>query len=196
MEYFCMKETIDGIKTKADEVIADTQPGPQGVGMAVAFDWGLATQILVTPIISLLLGRSVLFKQFSPTVGTLLSTLVTLPFAALLVVFGEGVRRGWRWTRIVQLIANALLFVVGLVTLPSTWNGVKQGNYWPIVTEVILLIFSPLIAWRMAGKRSTRWFDTVSSTVARKRHGGAWPFLIGIWAAVGGILQTIVTLSR
>ena len=191
-----MKETIDDIKTKTDEVIADTQPGPQGVGMAVAFDWGLAAQILVMPIVSLLLGRPGMFKQFSPTVGTLLSTLVSLPFAALLAVFGEGVRRGWRWTRFVQLIANALLFVGGLVAIPSTWNGAKQGNYWPLVTEVILLIFSPLIAWRMAGKRSTRWFDTVSSAVAQKRHGGAWPFLIGIWAAVGGILQAIAALSR
>ena len=191
-----MKETIDGIKTKADEVVADTQPGPQGVGMAVAFDWGLAAQILVMPIVSLLLGRPGMFKQFGPTVGTLLATLVSLPFAALLAVFGEGVRRGWRWTRLVQLIANALLFVGGLAIIPSTWNGVKQGNYWPLVTETILLIFSPLIAWRMAGKRSTRWFDTVSSAVARRRHGGAWPFLIGIWAVVGGILQAIAALSR
>ena len=191
-----MKETIDSIKTKTNEVVVDTQPGPQGVGMAVAFDWGLATQILVMPTVSTLLNRPILFKQFGSVVGTLLSTLITLPIAALLAVFGEGVRRGWRWTRIVQLIANALLFVGGLVAIPSTWNGVKQGNYWPLVTEVILLIFSPLIAWRMAGKRSTRWYDTVSSAVARKRHGGAWPFLIGIWAAIGGILQAIAALSR
>ena len=191
-----MKDTVDAIKSKTNEVIADTQPGPQGVGMAVAFDWGLAVQILVMPTVSTLLNRPVMFKQSDPVVGTLLSTLITLPFAALLATFGEGVRRGWRWTRIVQLIANALLFVGGLVAIPSTWNGMKQGNYWPLVTEVILLIFSPLIAWRMAGKRSARWFDTVSSAVARKRHGGAWPFLIGIWAAVGGILQAIAALSR
>ncbi|GAC1423459.1 MAG: hypothetical protein NVS4B1_06990 [Ktedonobacteraceae bacterium] len=191
-----MKETVDSIKSNTDEVVADTQSGPQGVGMAVAFDWGLATQILVMPTISLLLGRPGMFKQFNPVVGTLLSTLVSLPFVALLAVFGEGIRRGWRWTRIVQLIANALLFVGGLVAIPSVWNGAKQGSYWPFVTEVILLVFSPLITWRMAGKRSIRWYDTVSSSVARKRHGGVWPFLIGIWAAVGGILQAIATLTR
>ena len=191
-----MKDTVDTIKTKTDEVVADPKQGPQGVGMAVAFDWGLATQILVMPIVTLLLGRPGMFKQFSPTVGTLLATLITLPFAALLAVFGEGVRRGWRWTRLVQLIANALLFIGGLVAIPGAWTGAKQGNYWPLVTEVILLVFSPLIAWRMAGKRSIRWYDTVSSTVARKRHGGAWPFLIGIWAVVGGILQAIAALSR
>ncbi|GAC1460630.1 MAG: hypothetical protein PVSMB2_21230 [Ktedonobacteraceae bacterium] len=191
-----MKETVDSIKSNTDEVVADTQSGPQGVGMAVAFDWGLATQILVMPTISLLLGRPGMFKQFNPVVGTLLSTLVSLPFVALLAVFGEGIRRGWRWTRIVQLIANALLFVGGLVAIPSVWNGAKQGSYWPFVTEVILLVFSPLITWRMAGKRSIRWYDTVSSSVARKRHGGVWPLLIGIWAAVGGILQAIATLTR
>lgn len=191
-----MKETIDSLKEKTNEVVADVQPGPQGVGMAVAFDWGLATQILVMPTVSLLLGLPGMFKQFGPVVGTLLSTLVTLPVAVLLAIFGEGIRRGWRWTRPTQLVANALLFVGGLVTIPNAWNGAKHGNYWPIVTEVILLVFSPLIAWRMAGKRSTRWFDTVNSTVARKRHGGVWPFLIGIWAAVGGVLQAIAALNR
>ncbi len=191
-----MKETVNSTKTKIHDVVADTQPGPQGIGIAVAFDWGLAIQILVTPLVTLLLGLPVTFKQLSPVVGTLLSTLITLPFAALLAVFGEGIRRGWRWTRPVQLIANALLFLGGLALIPNVWNGMKQGNYWPIVTDVILLIFSPLIAWRMAGKRSTRWFDTVYSAVARKRHGGAWPFLIGIWAVVGGILQAIAALKR
>lgn len=191
-----MKETVDSINTRGNEAVADEQPAPQGVGMAVAFDWGLAVQILVIPTLSLLLGIPGMFKQFGPVVGTLLSTLVTFPAAALLAVFGEGVRRGWRWTRIVQLVANVLLFIGGLVAIPNAWNGARHGNYWPIATEAILLIFSPLIAWRMAGKRSQRWYDTVSSAVARKRHGGAWPFLIGIWAAVGGILQAIAALNR
>lgn len=191
-----MKDTTNSIHSKTDEVVADTQPGPQGVGMAVAFDWGLATQILIAPIVTYFLGLSGMFKQLGPVLGTLVSTLVSLPFAALLAIFGEGIRRGWRWTRPIQLGFNALAFLAGLALIPNVWNGAKNGNYWPIVTEVILLIFSPLIAWRMAGKRSTRWFDTVSSVVARKRHGGAWPYLIGMWAAVGGILQAIAALKR
>jgi len=188
--------TVDSIKAKTDEVVADNQAGPQGVGMAVAFDWGLAVQILVTPVVSLLLGMPGIFKQFGPIVGTLLSTLVSLPFAALLAVFGEGIRRGWRWTRPVQAIANTVLFIGGLVLIPTVINGIKHGNYWPIVTDVILLVFSPLIAWRMFGKRSKLWYDIVSSAVAQKRHGGAWPFLIGVWAAIGGILQAIAALNR
>ncbi|GAC1366204.1 MAG: hypothetical protein NVSMB38_46050 [Ktedonobacteraceae bacterium] len=73
-----MKETSDPIKTKTDEIMASVQPGPQGVGMAVAFDWGLAVQIIVMPTVSLLLGLPEMFKQFGPVVGTLLSTAVML----------------------------------------------------------------------------------------------------------------------
>ena len=31
-------------------------PQPQGIGMAVAFDWGLAVQTLITPFLPLLLS--------------------------------------------------------------------------------------------------------------------------------------------
>jgi len=31
----------------------------------------------------------------------------------------------------------------------------------------------------------------VTSSEARKRHGGAWPWLILIWSIVGGVLQAI-----
>ncbi len=187
---------VDSIKAKSDEGKVEAQQGPQGVGMAVAFDWGLAAQILVTPTTTLLLGMPGLFKQLGPLEGTLLSTVISLPVVGLLAVFGEGVRRGWRWTRPIQAVANTVLFLGGLVLIPTVITSIGRGNYWPLVTDVILLIFSPLIAWRMFGKRSKQWYDTVSSVAARKRHGGAWPFLISAWAAVGGILQAIAVLHR
>lgn len=171
-----------------------TLPAPKGIGMAVAFDWGLAVQILVTPLIPLVLGSKhavlTLFK-FSPALNTVLSFLVALPFAALVAIFGEGARRGWRWVRPVQVVCNALLFLVGLVSLSNLWQSARHGNYWPAVTEVILLIFSPLIAWRMSRPVTKEWFTRVTSREARKRHGGAWPWLITIWAIVGGILQAL-----
>ena len=34
------------------------QPAPQGIGMAVAFDWGLTVQILLTPILTTFFGNS------------------------------------------------------------------------------------------------------------------------------------------
>jgi hypothetical protein len=166
-----MKETVD---TNTEHTNADsnvTQKGPQGIGMAVAFDWGLAVQMLATPFLPL------------------------APAAAFIGIFGEGVRRGWRWTRYVQLIFNSLGFLGGLASLVSVWNGVKQGNYWPVVTAVILVIFSPLIAWGMSRPHTKQWFESTDSTKA-KRHGGIWPFLIGIWAIVGGILQALAVLQR
>ena len=161
--------------------------------MAVAFDWGLAVQILVTPFLPLLGGKNsfVPFLKFGTAINTIVSFIIVLPFAALLAIYGEGVRRGWRWTRPVQVAANALLFLAGLVSLYNLWQSGKQGNYWPVVTEVILVIFSPLIAWRMSRPVTREWFARVTSKEARARHGGAWPWLIAIWAIVGGILQAI-----
>lgn len=179
-----MKDTIDTGTENVGATSSNAQQGPRGIGMAVAFDWGLAVQMLATPFLPLALGKS-----FSPI------TLVTIPAAALIAVFGEGVRRGWRWTRYVQLTFNSLGFIGGLASLVNVWNGVKQGNYWPVVTAVILVIFSPLIAWGMSRPRTKRWFESTNSTKA-KRHGGAWPFLISIWAIVGGILQALAVLQR
>jgi hypothetical protein len=180
----------------AEQSTGDTRisPNPQGIGMAVAFDWGLAVQILATPFVVLLLGQdSNPFKQMKigqPWI-TILFSLLTLPFAALVAIFGEGIRRGWRWTRGIQIGFNALAFLGGFASLYGLWQGSKQGNYWSAVTAVILLIFSPLIAWRLSRPATGRWFKTVSSAGARKRHGGLWPWLIAIWAIVGGILQAI-----
>jgi hypothetical protein len=183
----------------ATRELADIRP--QGIGMAVAFDWGLTVQLLVTPFLTLLLGESGMFKSFklNPGVTALVSFLIALPFAALIAVFGEGVRRGWRWTRPIQVGFNTLGFVGGFFVLYSLWQESKQGIYWSIVPTIILLIFSPLIAWRLSRPVTKQWFATVKSTEARKRHGGVWPWLILIWSIVGGVLQAvagIVTNSR
>ena len=168
---------------------------PQGIGMAVAFDWGLAVQILVAPLLPLFLGNTSYFKAFklSPSLTAAASFLISLPFAALLAIFGEGVRRGWRWTRPVQIVINSLGFLGGFATLPGLWQGSKSGNYWSLVTAVILLIFSPLIALRLSRPVTKRWFAIVSSKDARRRHGGSWPWLILLWAIAGGVLQAIAS---
>src|SRR5437588_198023 len=95
---------------KSDTVAATAKElsEPQGIGMAVAFDWGLAVQILVTPFLALVLG------------------------------------------------------------VPGYLSSFKQFN------------FSPPVA-------------AVNSTEARKRHGGVWPWLILLWAVVGGVLQALST---
>ena len=194
------QQSHDGVsQNKASEkdssVSKQPDPQPQGIGMAVAFDWGLAVQILVAPLLPLFLGNVGFFKSFklSPALTTAISLLISLPFAALIAIFGEGIRRGWRWTRQVQIGFNSLGFLGGFATLPGLWQGSKEGNYWSLVTAVILLIFSPLIAWRLSRPVTKQWFATVNSKDARRRHGGSWPWLILLWAIAGGVLQAIAS---
>lgn len=188
-----MRKTIKSIQNESPENAGSELPAPQGIGMAVAFDWGLTVQLLFMPFVPLFARNASMFPRIGSNalLSALLYLLVSLPFAALLAIFGEGVRRGWRWTRPIQLVANALLSLVGIVGLWSLWNSLKAGDYWGLVTSVILVIFSPLITWRLSRPATGAWFRRVSSAQARLRHGGAWPWLIAIWAIVGGVLQAL-----
>lgn len=195
----------NSLQPEPTDTISEEKPRPQGIGMAVAFDWGLAVQMLVMPLLPLFLPNLVPIRstgmrlpalKLGPLPTSITPFLVSLPLVVLFAVFGEGVRRGWRWTRPVQIVVNTLGFVGGFATLGNVWQGSKTGNYWSLVTSVILLIFSPLIAWRLSRPATGRWFAAVSSAEARKRHGGAWPWLIAIWSVVGGVLQAIAASQR
>ncbi len=165
------------------------QTGPKGVGMAVAFDWGLAVQILAGPAATRFIGQST-----ASTSTILVNMLLMLPFASLIAIFGEGVRRGWHWTRIVQLVINTLVCIGGFFILYRLFQTSRHGNFWPLVTVVITLVFSPLIAWRMHDQATINWYKTVTTVQARQRHGGVWPWLIAIWAIAGGILQAVAAV--
>ncbi len=189
-----MRETQQPEVTGTD---VEELPAPQGIGMAVAFDWGLAAQIFLTPITITFfnLPAEARIPGLNPVLGNVLLFVIAWPVAAGLALFGEMVRRGRNWARRIQVVANALLSVVGIVQLYGLYQSVKAGNFWPVVTEVILVIFSPLIFWRMTRPSTVRWFKSVTVAEARKRHGGAWPWLIAIWAIVGGVLQTIAAMK-
>lgn len=192
-------------KNALEDKTSQEKPVPHGIGMAVAFDWGLAVQIFVMPLLPYFLQDLVSLKpasfqasglKLASSSPTLVSFLISLPFVALLVVFGESMRRGWRWGRRIQIVVNALGFLGGLVSLGSFWQNIKTGNYWSLVTSIILLIFSPLIAWQLSRPTTGRWFASVSSAEARKRHSGAWPWWIALWGVVGGVLQAIAASQR
>ena len=193
-----MSDTFASSDASQTPSSADTLPTPKGIGMAVAFDWGLTVQLLVMPLLPLLFGGSPMLGQLhlSLPVQTLLSFVIALPFAFLIFLFGEGVRRGWRWTRPVQVVINALLFLAGFGSLVNFIQQARHGSYWSLATVVILLVFSPLIAWRLSRSTTTRWFANVTSVEARRRHGGAWPYFIALCAIVGGTLQALAAFFR
>lgn len=175
----------------------DQQLAPQGIGMAVAFDWGLAVQILLMPIVYTFFSRTPMtnISGLNPIVSTVLLFVIAWPIGCVLIFFGEMVRRGRNWTRIIQLVANALLSLIGIFSLIHLYQSIEIGNFWPLITEVILVIFSPLIVWRLSRSVTAHWFKTVSVAEASKRHGGKWIWFIALWALVGGILQTIASIK-
>lgn len=188
-----MEET--SIQSQSIQADVDKLPAPKGIGMAVAFDWGLTVELLLIPILSIFLGAALFPKQVNldPKLTIAVSFLFLWPIAVLFALFGEGIRRGWRWTRPVQIVGNTIGFLGGLALLVQVWNGIKEGNYWPTVPAFILLIISPIIAWRLSRPVTARWFAVVTSAEARKRHGGSWVWLIAIWSIVGGSLVALGT---
>lgn len=188
-----MKETQE---PETSEVAAKELPGPQGIGMAVAFSWGLAVQTALTPIIAIVnQSNSLKIAGLNPLLGNILFLIVGLIVASCLALFGEMVRSGHNWARLVQIVANALLTLDGIFSLFSLYQKVTVGNFWPLITEVILLVFSPLIVWRMTRPRTARWFKAISHAEARERHGGKWVWFIALWAIVGGALQTLAAMK-
>jgi len=189
-----MKETQEPVEKETGE--SSLLP-PQGIGMAVAFDWGLAVQIFATPLFSLFLNSSTPMKMagFNSPVSTVLFFLIAWLIAGGLIVFGEMIRRGRNWARLIQVVVNGLLSLGGLFSLLRLYQSAQVGNFWPVVTEVILLVFSPLIVWRLSRPVTARWFHSVAVADAMKRHGGKWIWFIALWAIAGGLLQTIAAMQ-
>jgi hypothetical protein len=187
-----LKETLQSNSTHNG---TEMLPAPKGIGMAVAFDWGLTVQLLLIPILSIFLDSPFFARQTTvdSKFTVIVSFLLSWAIAALFGVFGEGIRRGWRWTRPVQIVGNTIGFLGGFALLVQVLNGIKVGNYWTLVPAFILLVISPLIAWRLSRPETGKWFKAVASQEARKRHGGSWVWWIALWSIVGGSLVALGT---
>ncbi len=120
--------------------------------------------------------------------------IITLVVALIFVALGEGLRRGLRWTRIVQIIWNTLGFLGGIGALFVGVQAIRQGSYGILAPALVLFIFSPIIVWRLSRPVTGQWFRTVTSAEARRRHGGSWPWLILIWSVAGSILVELATV--
>src|SRR5260370_42158409 len=143
--------------------------------MAVAFDWGLAVQMLLTPVLSIFLGSPFFSKRagLDPKVTIIISFLIFWPIAVLFALFGDGIRRGVRWTRPVQIAANTLGFLGGFGVLIQLWQGSQKGNYWVLGGEGILVFFSPFIAWRTGPPEEASGVCSVTDARDSDRHSGA-----------------------
>lgn len=179
------------------ETAGETLPAPGGIGMAVAVDWGLAVQILLTPIIAVFSqSNQIKISGLNSTLGMVLFFVVAVIFACVCIFFGEMLRRGRNWARWIQMVFSTLLSLAGIASLLNLYQSIKGGHFWPLITEIILVIISPLIVWRLSRSSSARWFQTVTVAEASKRHGGKWVWFIALCAIVGGVLQTIAAMSR
>ncbi|HLZ59740.1 MAG TPA: hypothetical protein VKR06_22550 [Ktedonosporobacter sp.] len=189
-----MKETQE---SEVRETEGKELPAPQGIGMAVAVDWGIAAQILLTPIIYPIFGRSnpIKISGLNPALGMVLFFVIACLVACVPAFFGEMIRRGRNWALRIQIVASALLSLAGIFSLVNVYRSVTGGNFWPLVTEVILVIISPLIVWRLSRPSTIRWFKEVTVAEASKRHGGRWIWFIALCALIGGLLQTIATIK-
>src|SRR6184192_1885316 len=94
---------------------------------------------------------------------------------------------GGRVSRAVVVLGVALT-AAGLVSLPGTARDIGDGRWWPAVPTAILVTIAPLMAFWMASARSRDWFGSVTSDVARRRHGGVWIATLAVVAVVSGLL--------
>lgn len=156
---------------------------PRGGRIGVAFDWGLATQIGVMAVASLV---GVPFGGQAMSIGAALGSLVA---AGVVFTQGEALRRGSKWARWIQIGANSLLTLGGLVSLPGAVTAVQAGNFWPLYPLVLLLIVSPIEVWLLLQPGSKATYGKLGAAAFRARHSGPWLTGTIAWAVVCGVLQ-------
>ena len=175
----------EGGNASADQGQPALKPG--GIGTGVAFDWALAVQ-LVTDGMCFILAvgpGSTMAGMALPL--RLAAALFTFLAAALVFTQGEALRRGRRIARIIQIVANSLLVILGLVNLPGLIPSLRMRQFGALVVEVVLLVVNPLIVWLLTRKRTRQWFATTTSAEARARHSGRWLFWMALYAIIGGL---------
>jgi hypothetical protein len=160
---------------------------PGGIGTGVAFDWAFAVQIVADGVCFLLGVGPGSAVAGQPFLARLALGLVSVPVAALVFAQGEALRRGRRVARIIQIVANSLLVIVGLVNIPGLISSLQAAHVGSLVVELALLIVSPLIVWLLTRRRTREWFATATSAEARARHSGIWLFWIALYALLGGL---------
>jgi heme exporter protein D len=158
--------------------------GPKGVGLSVGLLWGVSVQLVAQGFSRL--ASSTVFASGGG--GRVLAAVAAFAGASLAFVFGELVRRGVGRTRRLVVVLGVALTVAGVASLPGTARDIGHGFYWSAVPTAILVTIAPLMALWMHSTRSRHWFDSVTSDVARRRHGGVWVVTLAVVALGSGLL--------
>src|SRR5260221_11957850 len=116
---------------RAGSAAAPFVAGPRGIGTAVAFDWGLAAQMLFVASAYLFgFGPGGMMAGGSVAGGMRAGVAVGAPLAAVpCFLLGGGIRRGFRPARPLQGVLNALLTIPGLGALPTTHADGRGGHH-------------------------------------------------------------------
>lgn len=180
------EERQEAIVPEAEATQSAAVKGPGGIGTGVAFDWALSVQIVIDGVCFLLAVGPGSTMAGQPLLIRVVLALLSVLVAAIVFTQGEALRRGRGIARIIQVVANSLLVIVGLVNLPGLPSSLQQRQFGSLLVEVVLLIVSPLIVWLLTRKRTRLWFGSVTSAEARARHGGRWLFWMVVYAIIGG----------
>jgi len=164
---------------------------PEGIGLGVAFDWALIAQFVTMAVAAVVDVRS---HGLAATGAPALLPLLYLAATVLPFALGEGLRRGHGWAWRIQLVANGLLTLGGLLSIPSTLAAVGKGDVWPLIPTLVLVILSPLIVWRLSRPSTRAWIARGDRAEALRRHGGAWLLQVSLPCAIGGILVGLANL--
>src|ERR1051326_423050 len=148
---------------------AATALKPGGIGTGVAFDWGLSAQLVFDGAFFVLGFGPASAVANEPVVVRVGAALGCLVAATLVFIQGEALRRGRRRARIIQIIANSLLMIIGLVNIRDLVPSLQAGRFSELVVEGILLIVNPLIVWLLTRPRTRAWFATTTRAEARAR---------------------------
>ena len=158
---------------------AGAGPRPHGLGIAVVFDWALTAQLTTQALASAT-------RNLGLTPDPLMIA-GALAAAALLFALGEGVRRGVKALRLVQVGLMALITVIGVVSLVQLIVGPRSGSL--VFTTAIELSYPPWVLWRLLTPETAAWFALPGrSKRAPLTSGWKWVAVLAIWAIVWGVV--------
>lgn len=164
------------------------EPGPRGIGTAVAIDWGLTVQFLTLAVLALARNTSPRVAGLSGQWVRVAEIVVLLVIAAAFFVQGEALRRGRLLAWQLQVGFNVLLLPVGVFQLVDLLAGIPRGHVQPLSSAIILIVINPIVLWLLTRPSTRAWARTTTPQAAATRHGSLWWLVtIGFLAVIGGV---------